>query len=331
MSKYKLVFYVSIALIPFWALSVFELVEDHADIFMWISVIMPIGFILILHYLQKDLIPQGKLNEIFRLAKEIEKRVETNSGLIIEKGAPIEIIPLINAVNKFISYQEDRYKNERDFTANASHELRTPLAGIRLQTELAMGSEDKEKRDKAHRNILRSVDRATRLAEQLLALSRLTEEKVDLAKEEVDLAEIAKRRAEELRDMAAEKGIIIEEGKMDSGNILASENSIEIMIDNLIRNSIIYIPPQGKIRVDVVRYEDNLVLSITDNGPGIPKDKRESVFQRFEKADKGAKTGTGLGLAIVKRIATLHDARIEIADTDIGHGLKINVYFRAVS
>lgn len=330
MNKYKLVYYFSLALIPCWALSVYELVEDHGDFMLWLSVMMPIVFVLALHFLSRDLIPISKLKDIFKLALEIEKRVEKSSEPIIEKNAPIEIKPLINAVNKLIDYQEDRYKNERDFTANASHELRTPLAGIRLQTEIAMRTEDKEKRDKALKNILRSVDRATRLAEQLLILSRLTAEKIDLAKEPVELKEIAEKVTEELTLVANEKDIIIEAGKLDNGRVLASEQSIEILIDNLIRNSIIYIHKGGKIKYETIKYEEKIVLSITDNGPGIPREKRKIIFERFEKADKGSKTGTGLGLSIVKRIADLHNAKIEIADTEDSTGLRINVYFNAI-
>lgn len=327
MNRYKLVLYFSIALIFFWGFSVFELIEDHGDTLLWLSVMMPIVFVLVLYYLKKDLIPESKLVEIFRLAKEIEERVEKSSEPIIEIGAPDEIKPLVNAVNKLMAYQEDRYNNERDFTANASHEIRTPLAGIRLQTEIAMQSEDKEKRDKALRNVIKSVDRATRLANQLLILSRLTAEKVDLAKESVNISDVAKRVVKELQDSADSKFIKISFGKMENIYLQASEEGIEILIDNLLRNSIIYTQNSGDIKIEIVKYENNIVFCIEDNGPGIPMEKREIVFKRFEKADKGSKTGTGLGLSIVKRIADLHKAKIEIADNLDKKGLKINVYF----
>ncbi len=294
---------------------------------LWISVLIPIIFALIILFLRRDIIPQQKLLEIEKLAKKIEQMVENTDELINEKNAPQEIKPLINSVNRLISYQEDRYKNERDFTANASHELRTPLAGIRLQTEFAMQTTDAEKKQKALSNVLQSVDRATRLVEQLLILSRLTAEKIDLAREQVDLKKIAIRTINELAHVAKAKNIEIATGRMDECILEANEQSLDILINNLLRNSIIYTGNDGHILLEVYHDNGSPVFSISDTGPGISPEKRELVFKRFEKADQSAKTGTGLGLSIAKRIADLHNAKIILTDNENNIGLKVLVIF----
>lgn len=325
--KYRIILYLNIGLLLGWTLSIYELVEDHADMLLWTSVILQIVFVCSLYFITKDLIPIGKLREIFRLATEIEKRVEKSNETIDANSVPPEIKPLVNAVNRLIEYQEDRYNNERDFTANASHELRTPLAGIRLQAEVALSTNDNEKKSNALKNILKSVDRATRLVEQLLVLSRLTSEKIDLAKEKVNLSDIAKRNISEINHVASTKNITIKQNISDNIFIEASEQSIEILIDNLLRNAIIYNTENSYIEIGVYQDDKCAYLCVADKGVGISPDKRGVIFKRFEKGDRSSKTGTGLGLAIVKRIADLHNAKVEVLDNDDYKGIKFLVTF----
>jgi two-component system sensor histidine kinase QseC len=325
--KYRTILYLNVGLLLGWTLSIYELVEDHADTLLWTSVILQIIFVTSLYFITKDLIPIGKLREIFRLATEIEKRVEKSNEIIDVNSVPQEIKPLVNAVNRLIEYQEDRYNNERDFTANASHELRTPLAGIRIQAEVALSTDDAEKKSNALKNILKSVDRATRLVEQLLVLSRLTSEKIDLAKEAVNLSEIAKRTASEISHFANNKNIIINQNIEDNVFIDASEQSIEILLDNLLRNAVIYNTQNSSLEVGVFKDQNYAFLYVSDKGVGVSLDKREVIFKRFEKGDRTSKTGTGLGLAIVKRIADLHNAKVEVLDNADYKGIKFLVTF----
>ena len=265
--------------------------------------------------------------EIEDLSYDIEKRIAETLSPIDEKTAPKEIRPLINAINRLIAYFEDRSHHEQDFSANASHELRTPLAGIRLQTEIAMSTEDLEIQKKAHQNVLIAIDQNERLIEQLLVLARLTADKVDLAMEKVNLGQLSARVIANLMSVAEEKHISLKLQSPDHLMVFVSEESISILLHNLVRNAINYIPEGGEIKVKITTSKDKVVLSVMDNGPGIPSDKYDMVLRRFQKTNDNEKSGSGLGLAIVKRICDLHQATLTLGQATRKGGLKVTVTF----
>lgn len=328
MNKYAFTSLLLLVLLSTFTWTIMELLKQDVPTIVWIAVLIPfiIGGILI--WLLRDLVPQKKLRAIRHLAEDIKVRTEESLTTIQINDAPEEIVPLIKSINRLIKYYEDRYKQERDFTANASHELRTPLAGIRLQTEIAMKSERPEQRLKAYNNILKSVDRGTRLVEQLLILSRLTAERVDLAMEAINFGKLAAKVVAEYHGGLAEKcGIDLHMGAWGNAMIEGSEQSIEILVDNLVRNALTYTPEGGIVEVSVTHDKGGVMLKVLDNGHGIAEDKREQVLRRFEKADKGSKTGTGLGLSIVKRITELHGGTLELGTGLNGKGLGVTVIF----
>lgn len=272
--------------------------------------------------------PQERIRAIQQIAKQIEDEISAEIQVINLKNAPKEVVPLINAVNNLVSYFQDRYLQERDFTANASHELRTPLAGIRLQTEIAMEATDREMLQKSHRSILKAVDRATRLSEQLLILSRLTADRMELETEAVNIGRLTSRVIAELITSAESKNINLHIAHFDELYVEGNKDSLGILINNIIRNSITYCPNESYIEVQIRKNLANqVVLYIDDNGFGIPKNKRAFVLERFQKANRGSKIGTGLGLSIVKRIAELHNAELKLLDGKTGRGLCVQLIF----
>lgn len=286
-----------------------------------------LSFIIIILKRQKDS-DRRRIQHIAGLAKTIEAHInDTFEPIDIDQHTPREIIPLISSINDLLRYFEDRYKQERDFTANASHELRTPLAGIRLQTEIAMKSTLPEQREKALKNIIKAADRGTRLVEQLLILSRLTADKVELEMEAVNLGELAARTIAELSEQSESKNIMLKMDCRDDGYIASSEDSMSILMHNLVRNAIAYCPSGSLISLSVKRQKGTMILSVVDDGPGIPKESRDLVLQRFQKAERGSRVGTGLGLAIVKRIAELHGASLTLESGKHGQGLSVILIF----
>lgn len=265
--------------------------------------------------------------EISELSYDIEKRISETLAPINEKSAPKEIRPLIGAINRLISYFEDRSHHERDFSANASHELRTPLAGIRLQTEIAMSTDDPEIQKQAHQNVLIAIDQNERLIEQLLALARLTADRIELAMEKVNLGQLSASITANLMSLAEEKNISLKLESSDHLALFANKESLSILLHNLLRNAINYSPEGGVIKVKVTSSKSKVALSVMDNGPGIPSDKRDTVLRRFQKINSNTKSGSGLGLAIVKRICDLHHATLELDRATKKGGLKVTVTF----
>ncbi len=267
--------------------------------------------------------------DIEQLSRDIERRIFETLEPIDGKDAPKEILPLINIINRLISYFESRSQYEQDFSANASHELRTPLAGIRLQAELAMHSADPAIQKNACLNILTAVDRSEKLIEQLLLLARLTADRVDLEMTRVNLGQLAAGVVGEFLPVAEEKNITLMMKPWKDCYIRASEGSVSILLHNLLGNTLKYSPEGGKVEVKVESSKGSAILCVTDNGPGIPAHKYELALKRFQKVGDSAVAGSGLGLAIVKRICDLHKAALEFSKPEKGSGLKALVVFKA--
>lgn len=267
------------------------------------------------------------MRDIDTLSRDIEKRIFETLSPIDESHAPKEIRPLIKSINRLVHYFEDRSQHERDFSANASHELRTPLAGIRLQTEIAMSTDDPEIRNKAHHNILAAIDQSERLTEQLLTLARLTSDRVELAMERVNLGQLSGTIVAQSLNQAKTKNIHLTLESHDNAYILASAESISILLRNVINNAINYTQDGGKVTVKIESKNKKVLLSVTDNGVGIPADKYEQVLKRFEKTGNSSGTGSGLGLAIAKRICDLHHASIKLENATRFGGLKVTLTF----
>lgn len=265
--------------------------------------------------------------QIEKLSHDIEKRISKKLEPIEKLGVPKEIWPLINSLNRLISYFEERSEHEKDFTSNASHELRTPLAGIRLQTEIALGTDDKKIQQKALEKVLISIDRNERLIEQLLILARLTSDKVKLTMNKINLNQLSSRVVSDLRNSAYKKHIVLNLELEEGFFLFANEESIYILLHNVIRNAINYTPKGGKVWISAKTLKNKIILSIMDNGPGIVKNKRELVLMRFQKDTDNVKSGSGLGLAIVKHICNLHHATLYLDETNKRGGLKVMITF----
>jgi len=189
-----------------------------------------------------------------------------------------------------------------------------------------MMTENEEQRHNALGNVLKAVDRGTRLVEQLLVLSRLTLDKVTLDVTVVDMSELCQQKVLEYKSAAQYKSIQLTYSKPSTScTLTASETSLDILLDNLLRNAINHTPTDGDIHALVKQQGDNIVIEVADTGPGIPKEDHERVFYRFQKATGSGKSGTGLGLSIVKRIVDLHHGNIRLDFSEQDHGLKVIV------
>lgn len=237
------------------------------------------------------------------------------------ESAPKEVKPLVLAINKLLFHVDDDREAQKRFLANAAHQLRTPLAGLKMQTELAERAATPEELQDALRNIRRSSDRAARLVQQLLTLAKVEPGRgVDLEKQPVDLNAIAKEATAGLVCQALPKSIDLGfEGGAEACTISGNAESIFELCTNLIDNAILYTQPGGRITVRV-NNEDRPTLSVEDNGPGIPLQERERVFDRFYRPLGTGATGSGLGLSIVREIANQHGAGVQLTSgpDDVG-------------
>ena len=228
-----------------------------------------------------------------------------------------------------ITEQEFAERNRREFTANVSHELKTPLQGIIGSAELienGMVRPDDLPRFVGH--IHAEAARLVTLIDDIIRLSQLDEEKVQMEKRPVDLHMLASDVVKRLQDVARKNQItLMLTGKPTVVN--GNPQILDEMIYNLCDNAIKYNKPFGEVEVNVVTVKDHPVLTVEDDGIGIPIDDQERIFERFYRVDKSHSRqigGTGLGLSIVKHGAIYHKAKVELKSA-LGEGTTVRIVF----
>ena len=220
-------------------------------------------------------------------------------------------------------------KARQDFTANVSHELKTPLTAISGYAELLDGGMVGEEQQKHfYQEIRKNADRLLALINDIIRLSDLDRKGHEPSFGVIDLYEVVKECMDELTVNAKQRNVNISlDG--ESCNVHGSKDMLKELVENLAQNAIRYNNAGGKVWVSVTKRDGRSVLTVKDNGIGIPASEQERIFERFYRVDKSrskATGGTGLGLAIVKHIVEIHDAKIEL-DSAPGVGTTISVLF----
>ncbi len=205
----------------------------------------------------------------------------------------------------------DRARGE--FIANASHELRTPIFSLGGFLELLDDPDlDAATRDEFLGQMREQVERLGRLATDLLDLSRLDAGRLAVDDEPLDLSELAASLGRELRPRAALLGQVLDAVADDP--VLARGDPVRVLQIGriLAENALLHTPAGSTVRISTARDGGRATLTIADDGPGIPRDARQQVFERFYRLDGARASGSGLGLAIARELAELMGGRIEL-------------------
>jgi two-component system sensor histidine kinase QseC len=240
------------------------------------------------------------------------------------EGAPAELVPLVDALNALFGRIVHLLESERRFTADAAHELRTPIAAIRTQAQVALGEADDALRQQALRNTLAGCDRAARLVDQLLTLSRL-EAAAAPAIGRVNLSALVQQVVADLAPQAVGKRQQIELDAEPGCTWPGNETLLRVLVRNLVDNAIRYSPDTARIRVRVQQADGASVLVVEDSGPGLSESDRQRLGERFFRVLGHGESGSGLGWSIVQRVAAVHGLSIQLApSTELG-GLAVRV------
>lgn len=271
------------------------------------------------------------LAPLARLCGELNERSHRDLSPLPEKAAPGEVRPLIHAMNELLARLAFAIESQQRFIADAAHQLRTPLAGIKTQTELALRQVQQEEARAVLGQLQAATDQTTRLANQLLALTRAEPgARREHPTEALDMAGLASEVATDWVPRALARGIDLGfEGPVRGIIVRGNAFLLREMLNNLLDNAVRYTESGGHITVRVGSEPGGILLTVEDDGPGVPEEDRERVFQRFYRVLGTGTDGCGLGLAIVREIAASHGAESSLLPGANGRGTVAQIRFPA--
>ncbi len=256
------------------------------------------------------------LSRVFaRRIHRLERAAERIAGgrfdePVVDAGAD-ELAELAAAFDRMRERLAALERARREFIANASHELRTPIFTLGGHVELLTDEDmDEETRREFLAEMRIQVERLTKLATDLLDLSRLDAGRLHVEMTPVDLAELASSLIAEFEGVGREH--MLEADSESAATALADEERVRQIGRILVENAILHTPAGTEVRVTTAETEDDAELRIEDNGPGVPAGDQAQVFERFWRAAGGLSSGSGLGLAIAQELAVLMGGEIEL-------------------
>ncbi len=250
-----------------------------------------IGFVVVM-------VVQRATRPVRRLSAELQARPEGDLTAIAAPDAPRELQPLVDATNEVMGRLNHLLENQKRFVRDAAHQLRTPLAVLKVQVQSALRG-DMDARE-ALADINQTVDRATLLANQMLALAKVEQLRQQPELKAIDLAQVVRQVALDLSPLIGEKDIDFE---IDTvlAPVLAHEWMLGELARNLLHNALKHTPAGGTLAVRIARDAGFVALSISDSGPGIAAELATRLYQPFSAGN--VRQGSGLGLAICLEIA----------------------------
>jgi len=278
------------------------------------------------------------------VADDLHRRAPDDTAPLSTQQVPSEVLPLVTSLNSLFGRTGELLVRERRFTSDAAHELRSPLAALRVQTEVVqLSGDDASAREHALENLTTSIDRATRLVDQLLTLSRLESFDGLEELEPISWIRLLMQVVGEQDAAAHARGIALRfEPQGEPQAIQGQPLLLSLMLRNLIDNAVRYSPRQP-LRLSLmlrnlidtaVRYSprgstvtvwlDKQGIRVEDQGPGIDDAHLARLGERFYRPPGQQQTGSGLGVSIVQRIAQLHGLQVSYRNRQQG-GLEVAI------
>jgi two-component system sensor histidine kinase TctE len=300
-------------------------------------VILPLAVLLVWLALVRGIRPLSDLEQ------KIRARKPDDLSPIEESFIPQEVAPLVSSINDLLSRLTTSLTTQKRFLADAAHQLKTPLAGLRMQADLAQREgANADELKQSLKQIGRASMRATHTVNQLLSLARAEGSGAAVARQPCDLAKLTIEVVREAVPRAIEKRIDLGYDGAEAGapGVVLEGNAtlLKELVRNLVDNAINYTPSvPGRPGVITARVLGDpfgriIVLQVEDNGPGIPENERELVFEPFYRVLGNEADGSGLGLPIVLEIARQHHATVQLEDAHPGQqppGARFSLRFDA--
>ena len=295
------------------------LADNEAALSTLSRVELVVGAIILLIWALLSTVVLGLGLRPLRVLAQAARRMAAGSGERLPLGEPgSETADLAGALNQAFEAREGAELKARVFLADASHELRTPVAAVQAWAELywSGGAEDPLILDEAMSAISVEGGRMSRVVEQMLLLARV-DSGARVAGGRVDVRDVASDTCRSLHALGA--GRLTGPTAGEPVWVDGDQASLRTALDNLVTNALVHTPEDARVQVEVSREEDQVVVTVDDEGPGLDPGKLEEAFDRFWRADSSRSRpgGSGLGLAISRTVARHHggDVHLELRET----------------
>ena len=258
------------------------------------------------------------------LTAAVRTRAADSLAPLPTDNLPDEVAPLAQALNALLARLKVSFDAQRAFVADAAHELRSPLTALKMQLDVLRQSSDEATRSEATAELSAGMLRTQRLLEQLLTLARAEPGGAETALAPIDLSETARLACADAVPIVQQLGAEIELDAPQPVQVQGDAAGMRILVRNLIDNAARYAGAHPRVHLSVGCEGAQAVLRVDDNGPGIPPEERDRVFDRFYRRDGQGPSGSGLGLAIVRAVVQRHGGQLSLADAPLG-GLRVEL------
>jgi signal transduction histidine kinase len=240
-----------------------------------------------------------------------------------------EVGELKATFNQLLARLDQSFQSLRRFTADASHELRSPLTLIRTELDVLLTrARQVDDYQLALRGVQDEVEHMSRVIDQLLVLAQADAGNLHLLRKDIDVADFVEETAARWQALAEARGVSLEVRSPSTGVVDGDPVLLRTVIDNLVDNAIRYSPTLALVTLSAQRSDGEWLIEVSDQGPGVPPDMRDRIFERFARADsvrtrRGG--GVGLGLALSTAVVKAHGGRLELVDSN-GQGASFRMH-----
>ncbi|MFL9896617.1 ATP-binding protein [Paraburkholderia fungorum] len=294
---------------------------------LWpLGVLVPVTIALVLLVVARGLAPIGGLSRALAT-----RSIDSLEPLRLDGAVPVEIRPLVEALNDLLQRLGTASQAQRTFIADAAHELRSPLAALKLQLQAASRDGSLKGEGQTLERLEGRVNRIIHLVQQLLTLAR-EDAHPPTSMVPTSLRRIGEQVVGDFSLLAETREIDLgleceaARGASDAYTVLAEPHGMSVLLGNLVNNAIRHTPRGGRVDVILRRAGERVGFDVVDSGSGIPAAEIERVFDRFYRGEDAQGEGSGLGLAIVSRIAERHQLALSLRNNADRPGLRVSVF-----
>lgn len=245
------------------------------------------------------------LSPLRQIADALSLRSADELHAVDDRGAPLEIAPLLGSLNALFQRVQEAREREKTFIAYAAHELKTPLSGLKTQAQVALRGDSEEVRVNALNQISLSVDRTGRLVRQLIDLASVDSLENPSTAETVTIKAMVEELNGELTALRSAREIKVESHIAEEPLIkVPSKALLRLALRNVLENALQYAPRGSIVRIDISFSDRTMTVDVSDQGTGIDEQDEIRLMARFQRGSRSNTTGSGLGLSIVEMAIT---------------------------